>query len=200
MWRWVILIEIGAICTLDSSATSTSSPWIAGYQPSGSVASADESFTLQMHNLDTMFQFTFDLTAASTPSDSNPFVSDDGQPGSSDGPSGSDPHSGSSITGNLDDFEVIPTYQKVHGVLMGISILLLFPIGAIYMRVLGSPLIHGLIQVLSLCVLIVGFGLGIRMADIMGIVGSPFIFNLYCTLPWRILRKNQKGQLTVSAL
>jgi hypothetical protein len=53
---------------------------------------------------------------------------------------------------------------------MGTSILLLFPIGAVFMRVVGSPLLHGIVQVLALCVLIAGFGLGLRMAHILDIV------------------------------
>ena len=80
--------KIGTTCSLDSSPTSTQSPWIAAFQPSGSLTSTDESFVLPMHNVDTMFQFTFDLTAASLSSDSNPFTSS-GSPSSSGGPSSS---------------------------------------------------------------------------------------------------------------
>jgi hypothetical protein len=53
---------------------------------------------------------------------------------------------------------------------MGTSILLLFPMGAAFMRVVGSPLLHGIVQVLALCVLLAGFGLGLRMAHILNIV------------------------------
>lgn len=166
--------KIGTTCSLDSSPTSTKSPWIAAYQPSGSLTSTDESLVLPMHNLDTMFQFTFDLTTATLSSDSNPFTSSgisstSGSPSSSTTSSGSSSSTGSNL-GGFGDVELLPTYEKAHGILMGTSILLLFPIGAVSMRVAGSPFLHGLVQVLSLCVLIVGCGLGVRMAHILDIV------------------------------
>jgi hypothetical protein len=166
--------KIGTTCSLDSSPTSTQSPWIAAFQPSGSLTSTDESFVLPMHNIDTMFQFTFDLTAASLSSDSNPFTSS-GSPSSSGGPSSTGTPSGSgsstgSSFGGFGELALIPTYQKAHGILMGTSILLLFPMGAAFMRVVGSPLLHGIVQVLALCVLLAGFGLGLRMAHILNIV------------------------------
>jgi len=150
-------------------------PWIAAYQPSGSLTSTDESFTLPMHDVDTMFQFTFDLTKATISSDSNPFVSGSGSSSSGGLSNGSSPvgsggNGGSSFGGIPSDIELIPTFQKAHGILMGTSILLLFPIGAVFMRVVGSPLLHGIVQVLSLCVLIAGFGLGLRMAHILDIL------------------------------
>lgn len=162
-------------CTLNAAATLSKCPWIAAYQPSGSLTSTDESFTLPMHDVDTMFQFTFDLTKATISSDSNPFVSGSGSSSSGGLSNGSSPvgsggNGGSSFGGIPSDIELIPTFQKAHGILMGTSILLLFPIGAVFMRVVGSPLLHGIVQVLSLCVLIAGFGLGLRMAHILDIL------------------------------
>jgi len=49
-------------------------------------------------------------------------------------------------------------------------VVLLFPIGAIFMRLVGSPLLHGLLQVFALLALIVGFGLGIKLAKMMDYV------------------------------
>lgn len=132
-----------------------------------------------MHNVDTMFQFTFDLTKATLSTDSNPFVSGSGSSSSGGLSNGSSPvgsggNGGSSFGGIPSDIEQIPTFMKAHGILMGTSVLLLFPIGAMFMRVVGSPLLHGIVQVLSLCVLIAGFGLGLRMAHILDIVSPPF--------------------------
>lgn len=56
---------------------------------------------------------------------------------------------------------------------MGTSVLLLFPIGAVFMRAVGSPLLHGIVQVLALGVLLAGFAVGVRMAHILDIVSSP---------------------------
>jgi hypothetical protein len=176
---------------LNAAATLSKCPWIAAFQPSGSLTSTDESFNLPMHNLDTMFQFTFDLTKATLSSDSNPFVSGNGSPSSGGPPNnpygtGSPTpggNGGSSFGGVPSGIEQIPTFQRAHGILMGTAVLLLFPIGAVFMRVVGSPLLHGIVQVLSLCVLISGFGLGLRMAHILDIVSSPFILRLSCSIP-----------------
>jgi len=47
---------------------------------------------------------------------------------------------------------------------MGVTVVLLFPIGATFMRLGGSAAGHGAWQILSLCSLIAGFGVGIELA------------------------------------
>jgi hypothetical protein len=54
---------------------------------------------------------------------------------------------------------------------------LLFPIGAIGMRVGGNMNVHRAIQMLSLIALLVGFGLGIKLAQMRNYV-CPFILPL----------------------
>jgi hypothetical protein len=56
---------------------------------------------------------------------------------------------------------------------MGLTVALLFPLGALAMRVVGSPLLHGLIQVISTCTLIAGFGLGVKLAQMTDLVSPP---------------------------
>lgn len=72
--------------------------------------------------------------------------------------------------GNLN---LIPLYRVPHGALMATAVLILFPLGAVSMRLFGTLWIHGVIQVLGLCTLLAGFGLGIKMKDVIGTVSCP---------------------------
>lgn len=196
----------GTTCKLASASSSTNSPWIAAYQKSGSISSTDEDISLAMHDFNTMYSFTFDLKVASLTSDANPFIPNIG--GGSGSPQGSPSYSGpagtplgggspsasgsgSNFGGFAQDFQLIPTYRKAHAILMGTSVLLLFPIGAIFMRLVGSPLLHALVQLLALCILIAGFAVGVRLADIMQYVSTSIHFScvpliLVCTHTIRV--------------
>ncbi|RDW94896.1 hypothetical protein BP5796_00659 [Coleophoma crateriformis] len=57
------------------------------------------------------------------------------------------------------------TYRLAHGVTMSVVVLLLFPLGALAMRVMGKWWLHATFQVLSILVLLAGFGLGVYMAE-----------------------------------
>jgi len=48
---------------------------------------------------------------------------------------------------------------------MGVTIVFLFPMGAIFMRLVGWPIMHAVLQIFALCLLIVGFGLGIKLGQ-----------------------------------
>ena len=54
---------------------------------------------------------------------------------------------------------------------MGLTILVLFPLGAIAMVLFGKWWIHAAFQIFSLVMLTVGFGLGIRLAKLNDNVG-----------------------------
>lgn len=128
-----------------------------------------------------MRQFNFDLSQASLSDDVNPFAAaagsgTDGSPtttasgseetGSSGSESDSSGGSGSSEeTGDGDSQQTI-NFRKAHGIIMGVTVVLLFPIGAIFMRLVGSPMLHSLLQVFALLALIVGFGLGVKLAQL----------------------------------
>jgi len=49
---------------------------------------------------------------------------------------------------------------------MAVTVALLFPFGAMFMRLGGSTAAHGALQALSLCCLISGFGVGVKLAKI----------------------------------
>jgi hypothetical protein len=61
---------------------------------------------------------------------------------------------------------------------MGTTVVLLFPFGAMYMRLGGGAWMHGALQIFSLCALISGFGLGIKLAQFRGYVCLPPPFPL----------------------
>jgi len=138
-----------------------------------------------------MRQFTFDLTSAALSTDSNPFVSstsstgtgtasgssptstgESGDDGSS-GDSGSSGNSGATAVGP--SFKVITDYDTAHGVIMGATMVLLLPLGAMFMRLGASVYLHGAWQLFALCAMLCGFGLGIKLAQMRNLVGtSPF--------------------------
>lgn len=60
---------------------------------------------------------------------------------------------------------------------MGLVVTLLFPLGAIVMRVGGNMNAHRVVQMISLVALIVGFGLGIKLAQMRDYVGLPVSYS-----------------------
>lgn len=59
---------------------------------------------------------------------------------------------------------------------MGIAVVLLFPIGAMLMRTGLGLWTHGLVQILALALVLGGFGVGIKLADMtdQASISSPF--------------------------
>ncbi len=55
---------------------------------------------------------------------------------------------------------------------MGVVVVLLLPFGAMFIRMGGNGIVHGTLQALSLVALLVGLGLGIRLADMRHMVSS----------------------------
>lgn len=190
-------------CTLDSSATSSSSPWICAWYQGKAAGSSDLSYTLPQHDFDSTSQFTFDLSAASLSSDTNPFVSaatsSAAAPSGTSTPSGTSASSGtsapsktsgsspassaspssSSSSANMGSSSsttagpsqsTIEKLETAHGSIMAITFVLLFPIGSTYMRVFRSPSMHGFIQLFSVVCMLVGFGLGVKLAQDLDIL------------------------------
>ncbi|KAK3688248.1 hypothetical protein B0T22DRAFT_459034 [Podospora appendiculata] len=76
--------------------------------------------------------------------------------------------SGFGGTGIGFDITAATHYRTVHGILAGLSLVLLFPIGAILMRILPGRLAlwtHALFQLLALAVFIAAAGLGIYLTQ-----------------------------------
>ncbi|RMJ25535.1 integral membrane protein [Aspergillus sp. HF37] len=63
--------------------------------------------------------------------------------------------------------------QRAHGTVMGIAVVLMFPFGALTMRLLqvrGVMWLHMAWQVVSLLLLTAGFGMGVNMAKKLGVI------------------------------
>jgi hypothetical protein len=62
--------------------------------------------------------------------------------------------------------------------------IILFPLGALSMVLFGKTWVHGFIQLVSLGMLVVGFGLGVKLADLNDYVcplsiSLPLLYNVY---------------------
>ena len=142
-----------------------------------------------------MRQLDLDLSSASLSTDSNPFVSSStsSSPSGTDSSSGSDATSGSSSSGSSGSSgetggssgvtvvgisgKVITDYETAHGVIMGSTMVLLLPLGAMLMRLGASVYLHGAWQLFALCAMLCGFGLGIKLAQMRSLVGLAFPFS-----------------------
>jgi hypothetical protein len=176
----------GTTCILWSGdVTNTKSPWICAWNPGSAIDSTDLNYQVAMHGPTSMRQITFNLTAASITSDTNPFFGSaatsatTSNPSSTPGASSGGGNTGSTANDNI--LTETATYEKAHGILMGVTVVLLFPIGAVFMRLVGSPALHALLQIFSLMALLVGFGLGIKLAKVsdLGIVSLPLMTTSY---------------------
>merc|ERR1712225_68237 len=164
-------------CTLDSDKSSSDSPWIAAWSTGSAIDSTSTSATIRQHSGNNRVEAQVDLSQASIASDANPFLSSSSpspttasssKPTTGSGSNGGGNGNGNSgVTfGGSSSFQTITDYQKAHGIVMGIVVVLLFPFGAMFMRMGGSGIVHGILQVLSLCALLVGLGLGVKLADL----------------------------------
>jgi hypothetical protein len=183
-----MLTDTGTTCKLDSSKSSSASPWICAWNQGSAINSQSTTYTLTQHAANNMRQFEFDLSDAALSTDSNPFVSSSTAGSSATGTgSGSAATSGSSSSGDTgtsggntgvtvvgDSFKVITDYQTAHGVVMGATMVLLLPLGAMFMRLGASVYLHGAWQLFALCAMLCGFGLGIKLAQMRSLVGFPF--------------------------
>lgn len=169
--------KIGTTCQLQSSATASSSPWIAAWNQGSALNTNSLSASINIHSAYTTL--TFDLTQAALTADSNPFVAaasgtgsgtttsgDDnkGGSGSDDNPSSSGSNSGATVAISGAQKKA-QDRQRAHGILMGIAVVILFPLGTIFMRLVGHPWIHAGIQVVSLILMIAGMAIGIILVD-----------------------------------
>ncbi|KAF7935339.1 uncharacterized protein EAE97_008246 [Botrytis byssoidea] len=147
-----------------SSTTSTSSNWIAAWNSGSALDTTDTSTSIKQHSGSNHKSFTFDLSQAQLESDTNPFTSTSAATTSSSG--NSTDSSSSSSSSSSSGLSPVQSYDMAHGIIMGITVVLLFPLGALSMRVFGRPWLHAILQILSFSFLIVGLGLGIKLAGL----------------------------------
>lgn len=71
------------------------------------------------------------------------------------------------------DLYLIPSYQKAHGICMGLSFVVFYPVGAILIRTLkfkGSIWVHIACQLVGWLLMIAGLAFGVKMGNIIDIV------------------------------
>ncbi|RDW56390.1 hypothetical protein BP5796_13212 [Coleophoma crateriformis] len=115
------------------------------------------SANIAQHDSSSTRQFTFDLTQATIATDSNPFL------GATDATA-----SGSS-TSLLR--AIITDYDKAHGIIMGVTVVLLLPLAALLMRG-GMLWLHATLQMFNLVLLVCGLGIGVKLAQMEGYIVS----------------------------
>ena len=151
------------------SLSSTSSGWIGSYKSGDPLDSKSQSQIITQH--DNTAVYTLNLAKAQLADDSNPFVSTSNSSqtstGSSPGSTGSSSDNSGSAVAYVDP---ITTYEMAHGPIMAATMVILLPMGAIILRVFGGVWLHAAIQLFSLAAIVVGFGLGIHLAQISDIV------------------------------
>ncbi|KAK6540260.1 hypothetical protein TWF694_009074 [Orbilia ellipsospora] len=168
--------------------TSKASSWVWAIKNGDGLDSSSPSAEIIQH--DTMGVFAYDLTKATGGNSANPFVASNSPSSSSTraaGTSGGATPTGSSApssspTSSSDssddddtgsgsvsigfDFSVIPKWQKTHAILMGTAFAVLFPLGAIILRVLPSGQkvhLHMIIQGSAFIIAIAGLGYGVML-------------------------------------
>lgn len=157
--------------TLESDKQAKDSNFIAAWAAGTPLASTSLTETIRQHSDDAYRQITLDLSKAVLTSTVNPFTS--AAPVTST--PNSDAGGGAKVVGT--DGTTLGNYQKAHGIVMSVAVVLLFPLGAVFIRLGGSMLGHVTVQMLALLSMIVGFGLGIKLGNITNLVG--FFFSFY---------------------
>jgi hypothetical protein len=162
--------------------TDTSAPWIWSVKHGSPIDSTSTSQNLIMHDI--MGTFTFDLSKATGGSSQNPLDESESSPTSSGAspsatsPSGSSGYgSGSSSTFTGPSVSSIDSRRKAHGAVMTVSFAVLLPMAALSLhlplKVAIVPFIHAPIELLSLCLIITGMGIGISLAKDLYYLKNP---------------------------
>lgn len=75
-----------------------------------------------------------------------------------------------------EDLHLVPKYARIHGLEMGLAFVILFPLGALFIRVLkfkGSVWAHVVCQLVGWVLMLAGLATGIRLGKIIDQVSIP---------------------------
>ena len=189
-----------------TSFTGSTGDWIHASRPGDPLDSTDVDETIEQHS--DHAPFTWNYSPAQGGQDVNPFVAETSKGGVSTPPPAS---SGGSSLDNDDDVAVISeTMIRAHGTLASIVFLVLFPIGAMTVRMPGLNLpiwVHAGIQIFTYCCFVAAAGLGIYLATnlalltnhhpIIGMIllGLLFVQPFFGLLHHSAYKKKQKRTL-----
>jgi hypothetical protein len=165
--------------TLDLAGTDTS--WIAAWRQGSAIASTSQSASLVQHDETAIFEL--DLTKAAISADSNPYVSGGDSSSGSGGNGGSDTGSGNGGSGGgsssdgsgvtvISASTLNNSILAAHGIIMAIVFVILYPLGALLMPLLGKWWAHAGFQTVVWCLMWAGFGVGVRCAMDRNLVSS----------------------------
>jgi len=133
-----------------------SNSWIAAWKSGDPAEENSVEASIQFHDSENVFDVN--LAEASIATDVNPFLSDEN--GNSNGTSTSASDTEESGGSSNDD-----TILLAHGVIMSIVFVVLYPLGAMLMPLLGKWLIHSTVQIVAFLLMWAGFALGYIYAD-----------------------------------
>ncbi|KAJ5081834.1 Alpha/beta hydrolase fold-3 [Penicillium alfredii] len=140
----------------NEDVTSSSSSWLWAVKYGRPLNSNSESADIVRH--DDMGVSFFDLKQATGGSSANPFLDLQSQT--------SDASAGPGF-----DLNTFKRKKTAHAVLMILAFVVFFPVFALALRILPSSLalsLHAISQITTVALILVGFGLGISMADDIG--------------------------------
>lgn len=148
--------------------------WISAWQEGEPLNSDDPEERITKH--DAHRQFQIDFAQARISSDANPFLDSNAEGGGVS--SGGDSNSGSGggpLVGNEGGGSSSPTMiQWAHGIIMMLVFVVMYPIGAILMPLVGKWFIHAGWQTIAFLAMWAGFGLGYTIAHRGGIVSVSY--------------------------
>ncbi|KAL7937759.1 CBD9-like protein [Trichoderma chlorosporum] len=157
-------VKCGNCTNLDLSGQSN---WISAWKSGSALDSTNPAAIISQH--DDVAQFQVNLGQASISSNSNPFVGSSSSSNSSnssgddDGHSSGDDDSGSAVSG-VSGGSSSQTLVSAHGILMSVVFVILYPLGASLMPLIGKWYIHASWQTIAFLGMWAGLGLGVTVA------------------------------------
>lgn len=154
--RMVANIRCGDCDALSLEGTNT---WISAWLSGDPLDEPDPDAQITFHGIENKILFQVDLAQATVGEDSNPFLDGDG-------------------TGNSEDGVVLLTeksrkYLIVHGVLMSITFIGLYPIGSLLMPLFGKWFLHSTSQLIAYILMWIGLVFGVLHAQEVNYVSNP---------------------------
>jgi len=162
----------------EMSLASTNANYIGAYL-AGSPPSNGASTSASIAQHDNHASWQFDLTKATISKNENPYVSGSGTGGGNGngggnggggsgngGGNGGDNVSSGPSSGSSDGVTQVQSGQSTqrliltHGIIMTIVMVVLYPLGAILMPLIGGWIIHGGVQIIVFLLMWAGFGIG----------------------------------------
>ncbi|KAL6698639.1 CBD9-like protein [Trichoderma pleuroticola] len=162
-------VKCGNCTNLDLTGQSN---WISAWKSGDALDSTNPAAILTQH--DSMTQFRVNLAQASISSDANPFVgsssdnnNNGGSSGGSSGGSGDgdgDDDGGNGAVSGVITSSTNQTLASAHGILMSVIFVIMYPLGASLMPLLGKWYIHASWQTIAFLGMWAGLGLGVTVA------------------------------------